>query len=71
VKYDLLELTGVSPETVVQVLCNGDDEAELEFVRDQLTAESMTAKGPGSMSERRFAVRPAAPAVTDFTGVKK
>ena len=78
-KYDLLELTGVSPETVVQVLCNGDDEAELEFVRDQLTAESLGVKGPGSMrlqdlrlmSERRFAVRPAAPAVTDFTGVKK
>ena len=58
--YDLLELAGVDPETVVQVLCSGDDEAELEFVRDQLTAESMTAKGPGSMAKRRFAVRPAA-----------
>jgi len=71
VKYNLLELTGVEPESVVQVLCEGSDVAELEFVRDQLTAESMTAKGPGSMSKRRFAVRPAAPAVTDFTGVKK
>lgn len=59
-KYDLLELTGVSPETVVQTLCEGSDLAELEFVRDQLTAESMTAKGPGSMAERRFAVRPVA-----------
>ena len=59
-KYDLLELTGVSPETVVQTLCEGSDLAELEFVRDQPTAESMTAKGPGSMAERRFAVRPVA-----------
>lgn len=58
--YDLLELAGVNPEIVVQVLCSGDDEAELEFVRDQLTAESMGAKGPGSMSKRRFAVRPVA-----------
>jgi len=59
-KYDLLELTGVEPESVVQVLCEGSDVAELEFVRDQLTAESMGPKGPGSMAKGRFAVRPVA-----------
>ena len=55
--YQLLELSGKDPETIVQVLAEGDDLQELEAVRDKLVAESLGTKGPGSLTLQRFAVR--------------
>jgi hypothetical protein len=50
--YQLMELSGVGPEVVVEVLCESSDYRELESVRDALQAESKD-----KLSERRFAVR--------------
>lgn len=53
--YELLELSGKDPETIVQVLTEGDDFRELEEIRDTLQSESLKTRG--SMTLQRFAVR--------------
>ena len=54
--YDLLELSGVDPEVVVQTLASSDDLEELDHVAAQLEAESLLIVG--SLTKQRFAVRP-------------
>ena len=56
--YDLLELSGVDPEIVVETLVSSDDREELDHIAAQLEAGSLGPHGPGSLTKQRFAVRP-------------